>query len=203
VRPERAPWNHNIHYHPVILSAVPAGCRRGLDVGCGEGLLARELRRVVPHVVGIDSDGPVIERARDADDGAGVEYLTGDFLSYGFAPESFDLIASVAALHHMDAAAALGRMRSLLRPGGTLAVVGLARSRPVDWPADIAGVLAHRALQARRGYREVNAPTVWPPPQTYAQLRRIAGKTLPGVRYRRHLLFRYSLVWAKPRAGQC
>jgi hypothetical protein len=92
-------------------------------------------------------------------------------------------------------------MRSLLRPGGTLAVVGLARSRPGDWPADIAGVFAHRALQARKGYWEVNAPTIWPPPQTYAQMRRIAGQILPGVRYRRHLLWRYSLVWAKP-AGQ-
>jgi 2-polyprenyl-3-methyl-5-hydroxy-6-metoxy-1,4-benzoquinol methylase len=34
---------HNIHYHRLILRAVPAGARRGLDVGCGEGTLAREL----------------------------------------------------------------------------------------------------------------------------------------------------------------
>jgi hypothetical protein len=33
-RPRR--WNHNLHYHRVILDAVPAGCRRSLDVGCGE-----------------------------------------------------------------------------------------------------------------------------------------------------------------------
>ena len=47
-------------------------------------------------------------------------------------------------------------------------------------------------------YQEVNAPTIWPAPQTYAQVRRIAAETLPGVRYRRHLLWRYSLIWAKP-----
>jgi SAM-dependent methyltransferase len=198
VRTQLAPWNHNIHYHPVILGAVPDGCQRALDVGCGEGMLARELRDVVPQVVALDSDGPVIERAQKLDAGAGVEYVRGDLLSGGFAPESFDLIASVATLHHMNAAAALGRMRQLLRPGGTLALVGLARSRPGDLPADIAGVLAHRALKARRGYWAVNAPTVWPPPETYAQMRRIAGEVLPGVRYRRHLLWRYSLVWAKP-----
>jgi SAM-dependent methyltransferase len=195
---ERAPWNHNMHYHPMILDAVPGGCRRALDVGCGEGQLARELRDVIPQVVALDSDGPVIERARQLDAGAGVEYVRGDLLTCGFQPGSFDLVASVAALHHMDAAAALGRMRSLLRPGGTLAVIGLARSRPADLPMDIAGVVAHRALRARRGYREVNAPTVWPPPQTYAQMRRIAGEVLPGARYRRHLLWRYSLVWTKP-----
>ena len=30
-------WNHNIHYHRLILQAVPPGCQRVLDVGCGEG----------------------------------------------------------------------------------------------------------------------------------------------------------------------
>jgi SAM-dependent methyltransferase len=201
VRRDPAPWNHNIHYHRLILGAVPDGCRRCLDVGCGEGALARDLRRVVPRVVAIDSDEPVIDRARQQAGSAGVEYVTGDFLTYDFAPESFDAIASVAALHHMDPAAALRRMRQLLRPGGTLAVVGLARSRPHDLPADLAGVVAHRALLMGKSYQAVNAPTIWPPPQTYAQMRRIAAEALPGARYRRHLLWRYSLTWTKPGGG--
>jgi hypothetical protein len=79
-------------------------------------------------------------------------------------------------------------------------VVGLARSRLRDLPADAAGVAAHRVLLAGKRYQEVTAPTVWPPPQTYAQVRRIASDILPGVRYRRHLLWRYSLIWCKPPA---
>ena len=200
MRREPAPWNHNVHYHPLILGAVPAGCQQGLDVGCGEGGLARELRQVVPHVLAIDCDGPVIDRAREQDNGAGVEYVTGDFLAYDLRPGSFDVIVSVAALHHMDVAAALSRMRQLLRPGGRLAVVGLARSRLRDLPADVAGVVGHRVLLVGKKYQAVNAPTIWPPPQTYAQVRRIASDSLPGVRYRRHLLWRYSFVWSKPAA---
>ena len=46
-------WNHNTHYYPLVLAAVPDGCRRALDVGCGEGLLTRELAVRVPEVVGI------------------------------------------------------------------------------------------------------------------------------------------------------
>jgi hypothetical protein len=38
------------------------------------------------------------------------------------------MITSVAALHHMDARAALDRMSQLLAPGGRLAIVGLART---------------------------------------------------------------------------
>ena len=33
---------------------------------------------------------------------------------------------------------------------------------------------------------------------TWAQVRETAARLLPGVRYRRHLLWRYSLVWTKP-----
>ena len=95
----------------------------------------------------------------EQDNGAGVEYVNGDFLTYDLRPESFDVIVSVAALHHMNPAAALSRMRQLLRPGGTLAVVGLARSRLHDLPADAAGVVAHRVLLVGKRYQEVNAPT--------------------------------------------
>jgi hypothetical protein len=31
--PRSGYWNHNVHYQPVILNAVPPGCRTALDVG--------------------------------------------------------------------------------------------------------------------------------------------------------------------------
>jgi SAM-dependent methyltransferase len=198
----RRRWNHNLHYHPLILGVVPQGCRRALDVGCGEGILARELRQVVPQVAAIDLDRPSILLARQQDDGAGVDYLLGDFLTHPFEPASFDLVASVAALHHMDARVALARMRELLRPRGRLAIVGLARSRyPADLPRDLAAAVAHRLHKAAKGYWEISAPTVWPPPETYPGMRRLAAELLPGARFRRHLLWRYSLIWTRPGDG--
>jgi SAM-dependent methyltransferase len=192
-------WNHNTHYHRVVLGAVPEGCQRSLDVGCGEGALARELRRVVPHVTGIDRDEASIDLARRQDEGAQVEYVRADFLTHPFEPASFDLIASIAALHHMDATAALDRMRRLLAPGGTLAIVGLARNRyPADLPFAIAGAVVHRVHRLSKSCWEDSAPRVWPPPDTFGQTRRLARRLLPGVRYRRHILWRYSLVWTKP-----
>jgi SAM-dependent methyltransferase len=196
-RPPR--WNHNLHYHRVILAAVPDGARRSLDVGCGVGMLARDLRRVVPHVTAIDRDAASIEEARREHDGAGIDYVLGDFMTHPFAPGSFDHIASIAALHHMDAGAALERMRSLLAPGGTLAIVGLARPRyPADLPFAIAGTVGHRVLRLRNGYWEDSAPRLWPPPDSFGETRRLARGALPGARYRRRLLWRYSLVWTKP-----
>jgi SAM-dependent methyltransferase len=192
-------WNHNIHYHPVVLSAVPSGARRVLDVGCGDGMLTRELRAVAAHVIGIDKDAPSLERARAHGDVEGVKYVHGDVLAYPFDVESFDAIVSVAALHHMDARMALERMRSLLRPGGVLVVVGLARGGLVDVPISLFATAAHQFCLFRRVYLEQASPTVWPPPESYAGMRELARATLPGAHYRRHLLWRYSLVWTKPR----
>lgn len=191
-------WNHNIHYYPLVLAAVPPGCQRALEVGCGEGMLARQLACRVPRVVGIDQDTASIELARRQGPDGQVEFVCGDFLTHPFPLASFGLITCVAALHHMDAAAALARLGQLLVAGGTLVIVGLARSRPPDLPWEAAAIIANLGHRVTKGYWEHPSPTVWPPPHTYRQIRVLAGKSLPGVRFRRHLLWRYSLVWAKP-----
>jgi SAM-dependent methyltransferase len=192
-------WNHNIHYHPMVLDVIPDRAQRALDVGCGEGTLARRLRAVVPHVTAIDSDQASVDLARLQGRVADIDYLLGDFLDFPFEPGSFDVIASVATLHHMDARLALGRMRDLLRPGGVLAIIGLARpGSPADVPVVLAGVVATRFHHLTKEYWEHPSPTVWPPPETYAGMRLLAEGVLPGVRFRRRLLWRYTLTWTKP-----
>jgi len=93
---DAARWNHNIHYHPRILGAHGSGRGPVLDVGCGEGILARELLRVAEHVTAIDRDRASIDLARQADEGSEIEYLVGDFLTHPFAPASFDAIVAVS-----------------------------------------------------------------------------------------------------------
>ncbi len=191
-------WNHNIHYHRVVLDAVPPGCTSALDVGCGEGVLARDLSRVVPHVTGLDRDAATLELAR-RHPCEGVEYVQGDLLTDDLELGSFDLVASIATLHHMEMATGLRRIRELVRPGGTLVVVGLARSQyPRDAGHDLAGTVATRVHRLTKTFAEVAAPMVWPPPLTYADSRAVAEQELPGVRYRRLVLWRYSLTWVRP-----
>lgn len=204
-----ARFSHNVHYHRLIRNAVPPGCQRALDIGCGQGALARALRQVAGQVTGIDRDRRSIEIARAHPGPAGISYILGDFLDTPFQPESFDLVTSVASLHHMDAEAAFATMSALLRPGGTLAVVGLARGMtPADLylqPAAFVGHRAHLAASAwtRRGARsqpgtDYQSPIVWPPPLTYGDYRRLAARALPGARYQRLLYWRYWLIWSKP-----
>lgn len=190
-------WNHNIHYHRLILDAVPADASSALDVGCGNGLLARELRQQVPDVTGIDLDEGVLETARQLGDE--ITWVHGDAMTYEFG-RLFDVVASVAALHHLpDVGAALSRLAELTAPGGVLAVVGVARtSRPRDVLFHAAGSVQHRWLSRRHGFWEHTAPTVWPPPHDYVTVRRAAERVLPGVRWQQLLLWRYALIWRKP-----
>jgi 2-polyprenyl-3-methyl-5-hydroxy-6-metoxy-1,4-benzoquinol methylase len=198
-------WNHNIHYGLQLLERIPREAADALDVGCGEGWFVRQLRAQLHSVTGIDPDENILSLARaqlDVD-GEGIEYLHGDFLAYPFAPASFDVIIAIASLHHMDESAALRRMAELLRPGGFLGIVALARSRtPLDFTYDIAGSLATRAHQLSRSHWETPAPKVWPPPSTYAQLRTICRKILPGCRFRRHTMWRCTVSWTKPTGTQ-
>ncbi|RPA57792.1 class I SAM-dependent methyltransferase [Gordonia oryzae] len=198
--PGRRRWNHNIHYHQVILDALPAHARTALDVGTGDGLLAVELSERLDDVSAIDADAAVLNRA--GGEAEGVEWIRGDVMSCPFG-RTFDVVASVATLHQLpDLRAGLLRLADLTAPGGVVAVVGLAYSaRPTDYVLDLVGMLQHRWLSWRFGYWEHSAPIVWPPPHSYSEVRRCAREQLPAVQFRRLAMFRYALVWPKPGAG--
>ena len=195
-------WNHNAHYYPLVLDEVPEGCAEALDVGCGDGRLARELAGRAQRVTGIDRDPGMIGAARERADSPGLSFVEADFLEFHDESRAagYDFISSVAAIHHMEFAAAVGSMVRLLAPGGRLVIVGLARNRtPLDWAAALAGLPAHQ-VRARRhgGCGDAPGMPVRDPDMSWGQVRRAAEHLLPGSRFRRHLLWRYSLTWQKP-----
>jgi ubiquinone/menaquinone biosynthesis C-methylase UbiE len=195
-------WNHNVHYQPVILNAVPPRCGPALDVGCGDGMLAFRLAEHCAEVTGIDRDDRMIalarERARTREHPSHVSFVAADFLAYPLADESFDFVCANTSLHHMDFAAALKAMARVLRPGGRLGVIGLARNGSLaDLAVDALGAPVNLFYRAVYHEGSSGAP-VKDPDMTWSQVRATAGALLPGVRYRRHLLWRYSLLWRKP-----
>jgi SAM-dependent methyltransferase len=193
----RSGWNRNVHYHHIVLRAVPPSCRRALDVGCGDGRLASELAEVCAEVVGIDNDAPTIARARSKYQRPNLEFVDGDAMTHPFATESFDFISTIATLHHLPLEPALRRMSQLLRPGGVLAVIGLHPLRtPADFAYGVVGKLYTIWMHVTHPIEPVLAP-VQDPEESLEDVRAAVEKVLPGAYFRRELLFRYSLVWRK------
>lgn len=96
----------------------------------------------MPEIVGIKRDAETFTRARDTV--AEIENATvriAPFDSDAFRDEPFDLVTFVAVLHHLPLAETLEVARRLLRPGGRLVIVGLAREVPADLPWSVSSVL--------------------------------------------------------------
>jgi SAM-dependent methyltransferase len=143
----------------------------------------------------------MLARARELSTGVvGLEFSGGDFAGCALPPASFDFVCFLASLHHMDQEAALRKARGLLRPGGRLVVVGLARSANL-WEEVLSGLCVPPAWFG--GLRPENAGTpegmpVHDPGLGWGETRALARRVLPGARFRRRLYFRYSLRWTNP-----
>ena len=98
------------------LAAAPG--ERVLDLGCGTGELTARIAGLGAEVLGLDSDGDMIRRARERHPGLRFEQADGH--SFERAGERlFDAVFSNAALHWMlRPAEVIARVRAVLRPGG-------------------------------------------------------------------------------------
>ena len=105
-----------------IAASSPLG--DGLDVGCGTGVLAARLAARGFSMTGLDPSEGMLEVMRA--DHPGVEAVRGSGDALPFADARFDLVLTVAALHHIAAPeavrATLGEMVRVCRPGGRIVV---------------------------------------------------------------------------------
>lgn len=200
------PFDHNAHYHRLLLRQVPPGCRTALDVGCGTGRFARRLARRGIQVDAIDRSAEVIRAARAAappPGGGGVRYLLADVATVELPAGSYDYISCLASIHHVPFGT-VAALRDALAPGGVLAILGCYPERSaVDYawslaaiPANAAARLAVAATEPRNGAAGTQAP-VKPPEMSLEEIRREARVLLPGATIRRLLFWRYLLVYRK------
>jgi SAM-dependent methyltransferase len=101
-----------------VASKLPTGPARVLEVGCGDGRLARELDELGHQVVAIDPAAPpgAIFQAVSLEEFAD--------------PAPFDAVVASRSLHHIhDLSGGLSKLQRLLVPGGQLIVVEHAFDR--------------------------------------------------------------------------
>lgn len=111
---------------PVLDGARVTEGTRVLDVGCGNGALARAAAARGASVVAVDISAPMIARAREraaAEGLGGVECVLGDAQVLRFAPEFDAVVSRFGVMFFTDPEAAFANLAGALRPGGRLAFV--------------------------------------------------------------------------------
>ena len=103
---------------------------RGLDVGCGSGVVTRDIaRRVGPggRSVGVDQSPQFLVAARELAQAAGLgdqmEFHEGSALRLPFPDNAFDVAIAVTVLSHTPGGEhAIAEMARVVRPGGRVGV---------------------------------------------------------------------------------
>jgi ubiquinone/menaquinone biosynthesis C-methylase UbiE len=120
--------------HRMLLGSLVPGDRRVLDVGCGTGQFAYQVRRIHPvaEVVGLDLSAGMLARGRERcqEPLARVRLVRGDSQRLPFRDDSFDVVTCAHSFHHYpDQARVVREMHRVLRPGGRLMILDGDRDR--------------------------------------------------------------------------
>jgi 2-polyprenyl-3-methyl-5-hydroxy-6-metoxy-1,4-benzoquinol methylase len=193
------PFDHNDHYHPLLLRHLPPHGRTALDVGCGTGRFARRLAARGYEVDALDPSQEVIAAAEAA--GGGPRYRQADVTARELPEGRYDVITCLASLHHMPFAT-VTRLRAALAPGGTLLVLGCYRGMTWwDIAASPANAVARAAVYAGERLRGTYTPPlkapVRQPDMTLPEVRAEAARLLPGSSVRQLLFWRYLLTYRR------
>jgi SAM-dependent methyltransferase len=203
------PCDHNRLYHGRLLRELPEQVEESLEIGCGTGELTLKLARRSQRVLALDLSPGMLAAAGARCAGLPhVELRLADALQFPLEPDSFDVVATVATLHHLPLAETFERVRRALRPGGTFLALDVTDGRGALGVLQTAVGLPVTALT-----RLLTSGRLGPPPEVRAawqahiasdrfpplsEVRRTAAAILPGARLRAHVYWRYSLVWRKP-----
>jgi SAM-dependent methyltransferase len=187
-----------------------------LDVGDGEGELARALAPEVRQVVIVDPTESALQAAERRIDAAGVGnvvFKRGDTLALPYPDESFDLVLSAVSIHRLsDPQARVSELARVCRQGGRIALICAAlperaRRASSDLPkpgvpagpssAPPVGILV--ALLERAGTTIVHRSEHDESPEIAARLRRIGTARAFTERMRLHFTLHWTAVVAEKR----
>jgi ubiquinone/menaquinone biosynthesis C-methylase UbiE len=202
-------WSHNSHYHPFLLQHLSSSSDSdALDIGCGTGTFSRLLAQRFRRVLALDLSPRMIEIAKErSGQYPNIDFQVADAETCPLPADHFGCIASIATLHHLPFETMLEKMKSALKANGTLLILDLYKAESVGelatsllaMPVSITLRLINnrqirQSAQLRAAWAEHGRTDHY---LTMTQVRQACANILPEARVKRHLLWRYSIVWKK------
>lgn len=195
-------------YHEYVRRHLPPHCEKALEIGCGTGVFTRILAAHAQNVFAVDLSPQMIRLARQqSTDHPNIEYATTDVMRLTLPAESYDCIISLATLHHLPLEQAVSKMKDALKQDGVLIIHDLVADAGIIDRIESAlafPVSAARRFwktgrlraprEVRKAWREHGKGEVY---LTLNEAKEMCRRYLPEAKVRRHLLWRYTVVWHK------
>lgn len=195
-------------YTDFLLRQAPENCPETLEIGCGTGTFARLIAQRSQKVLAIDLSPQMIRIARArSEQFPNIDFQVADVMTLELPARHFDCIVTIATLHHLPFAEMLVRMKAALKSGGVLLVLDLFEPEgPMDMIRNMLALPLSGGMRlirtgrlrptraVRAAWAEHEAHDSY---STLNQVREVCADVLPGAKIKKHLLWRYSIVWKK------
>lgn len=135
-------------YPPELIAWVAEGLEanaRAADIGCGTGISARLFAGRGFHVIGVDPNEAMLDKARKK--GGPFQHGTSD--KTGLPPASQDLVFAAQAFHWFDIPSTLAEWRRILKPGGRAAAFWNDRTQETEFLKEYEALLEKSSAEYR------------------------------------------------------
>ena len=202
-------WNHNNHYDSFLLEQLPPSSELdALEIGCGTGSFTRLLAQRFRRVLAIDLSPRMIEIAEEQSrQYSNIDYRVADVMTSEFPTGQFGCVASIATFHHLPLEPVLYKIKAALKSGGTLLTLDLYKAESLaDFLSSLWAIPVNMTLKLIKNGRIRESPEVraaWSEHGrtdkylTLSEVRQTCATILPEAQVKRHLLWRYSIIWKK------
>src|SRR5207253_899709 len=129
-----------------LLRLIPPAAATALDVGCGDGVLARAVARRGIRVLGLDLSPGMIALARARTEaGLDASFRVADVMTEPLPERGFDVVLSVNAVHHLPLDRVVPRLAAAVAPGGVLLIQDVVtREGLLNFPLNVVAAIVIR-----------------------------------------------------------
>jgi 2-polyprenyl-3-methyl-5-hydroxy-6-metoxy-1,4-benzoquinol methylase len=198
-------WDHNQQYQKYLLKNIPKNCNCILDVGCGTGELTKRLIPFSKEIIGVDVSENMINEAKKRNYDEKISYIKISVEEYLKETEKqFDVIISIAALHHMNEEKILETMKNKLTKDGKIIILDLVKGGIADYILAIISVPSSIILRLKNNGKSrisKEEKEAWSGHFHYdryltiKEVKNITRNKLGKAKVKKHLFWRYSIVY--------
>jgi 2-polyprenyl-3-methyl-5-hydroxy-6-metoxy-1,4-benzoquinol methylase len=201
-------WDHNQQYQNYLIKNIRKNNKYLLDVGCGTGELTKKLIENGEKIIGIDVSEKMIQEAKKRNSDSKIEYICTTVEKYlEETDKRFDIIISIAALHHMNEKEILQKMKNKLTENGKILILDIVKEGTItDYIVSFIAMIVNPftiLINRRRLKVTKEEKDAWKEHFQYdtyltlKEINKITKEVLGNAKIKRHLFWRYSIIYTK------